>query len=83
MNHQGRKEDEVRRLLEAGHPPVPADLAARAAEQGGRLLRRHRTVRRTLWLLVLVAALAFAVWAAVAEPWAVPPSDTTPPFEGW
>ncbi|MER7661435.1 hypothetical protein [Streptomyces sp. NPDC096193] len=83
MSGADRKEDEVRRMLEAQHPTVPADLAARAAVHGGRLLRRHRAVRRLAWLLLTAAAVAFAVWASVTEPWVAPPSDMTPPLEGW
>ncbi|HZX38647.1 MAG TPA: hypothetical protein VFF37_10005 [Streptomyces sp.] len=83
MSRQDRKEDEVRRMLETRHPAVPADLAARAAEHGTRLLRRHRAVRRAAWLLVVAAAIAFAIWAATAEPWMTPPAKTTPPLEGW
>ncbi|MDQ0941134.1 hypothetical protein [Streptomyces sp. V1I1] len=83
MSRQDRKEDEVRRMLETRHPAVPADLAARAAEHGTRLLRRHRAVRRAAWLLLMAAAIAFAVWAATTEPWMTPPTRTTPPLEGW
>ncbi|MCT4355625.1 hypothetical protein M5362_21035 [Streptomyces sp. Je 1-79] len=82
MSRHEDKEDEVRRMLEAPHPQVPADLAARAVERGARLLHRDRAVRRALWALLVVAALAFAVWASVTEPWHVPP-ETTPPLEGW
>lgn len=52
-------------------------------EHGTRLLRRHRALRRALWLLLVAAAIAFALWATVAQPWVVAPSDTTPPLEGW
>jgi ferric-dicitrate binding protein FerR (iron transport regulator) len=83
MSRQDRKEDEVRRMLEARHPAVPADLAARATEHGTRLLRRRRAVRRAAWLLLMAAAIAFAIWAAMAEPWGTPPTQTTPPLEGW
>ncbi|MET7618240.1 hypothetical protein [Streptomyces sp. NPDC005408] len=83
MSSRERKEAEVRRMLETRHPPVPADLAARATEHGTRLLRRHRALRRALWLLLVAAVIAFAVWAAVAQPWATSPADTTPPLEGW
>ncbi|WP_328670098.1 hypothetical protein OG905_15675 [Streptomyces sp. NBC_00322] len=83
MSGRERKETEVRRMLETPHPQVPADLAARAAEHGTRLLRRHRALRRALWLLLVAAAIAFALWAMVAQPWAAAPSDTTPPLEGW
>ncbi|WP_405601475.1 hypothetical protein OG741_25160 [Streptomyces sp. NBC_01410] len=83
MSGRERKETAVRRMLETPHPPVPADLAARAAEHGTRLLRRHRALRRALWLLLVAAAIAFALWATVAQPWVVAPSGTTPPLEGW
>ncbi|MGW0464147.1 hypothetical protein ACWDX6_02570 [Streptomyces sp. NPDC003027] len=78
-----RPEDQVRRMLESPHPQVPGDLAARAVERGTRLLHRGRMVRRVLWTLLAAAVIAFAVWASVAEPWAVPPAGTTPPLEGW
>nr|WP_203601506.1 hypothetical protein [Streptomyces sp. SID9727] len=65
-------------MLEGPRPQVPADLAASAAERGGRLLRRRRALRG-LWLLALVAAVAvFAVWALTVRPWETPPADTTP-----
>ncbi|MFE5486584.1 hypothetical protein [Streptomyces sp. NPDC056527] len=83
MTRHERKEDEVRRMLGSTHPQVPGDLAARAVERGTRLLHRGRAVRRALWVLLAAAVLAFAVWASVAEPWHVPPSETTPPLEGW
>jgi ferric-dicitrate binding protein FerR (iron transport regulator) len=82
VNRHGRKEDEVRRMLESPPPPVPGDLAARAVARGTRLLHRDRALRRALWALLAVAALAFAVWASVVEPWHTPP-ETTPPLEGW
>ncbi|MFB7369974.1 hypothetical protein ACFC0D_09055 [Streptomyces sp. NPDC056222] len=83
MTRHERKEDAVRRMLESTHPQVPGDLAARAVERGTRLLHRDRMVRRALWVVLAAAVLAFAVWASVAEPWQVPPSETTPPLEGW
>ncbi|WP_406454129.1 hypothetical protein OG782_23865 [Streptomyces sp. NBC_00876] len=83
MSGTGRKVDEVRRMLEGPHPQVPAELAARAAERGGRLLRRRRILRR-VWLLTAAAAVvAFTVWAVVVQPWQVPPAETTPPLNGW
>ncbi|MER7107982.1 hypothetical protein [Streptomyces sp. NPDC000229] len=79
-----RKEDEVRRLLDApAHVQVPPDLLPRAVSRGTRALRRARWLRRVLWVLLTVAAVAFALWASVAEPWRAPPADVTPPFEGW
>lgn len=83
MSPRDRKEDAVRRMLETRHPQVPADLATRAAEQGTRLLRRHMLVRRVGWVLLVTAVIAFVVWASVAEPWVTPPTETTPPLEGW
>ncbi|MFG2170347.1 hypothetical protein ACGFMO_03005 [Streptomyces niveus] len=83
MSGHSRKEDEVRRMLDLPHPKVPADLTARASAHGARLLNRRRTWRLLLWLLVTVAVVAFTVWASAAEPWTVPPSDMTPPLEGW
>ncbi|MCX5385276.1 hypothetical protein [Streptomyces sp. NBC_00083] len=80
MSTPDRKTAEVRRLLEsAAHPAVPAELADRAAELGLRMLRRRRAVRRLLWLLVAAAAVVFAVWASIAQPWVAPPSTVTPP----
>ncbi|MFB8438440.1 hypothetical protein ACFC7A_05260 [Streptomyces niveus] len=83
MSGHSRKEDEVRRMLDLPHPKVPVDLTARASAHGARVLNRRRTWRLLLWLLVTVAVAAFTVWASAAEPWTVPPSDTTPPLEGW
>ncbi|MFG3135076.1 hypothetical protein ACGFZA_02515 [Streptomyces sp. NPDC048211] len=83
MSGIGRKEDEVRRMLEGPRPQVPAELAARAVEHGVRLLRRRRVLRR-LWLLAVTAAVvAFTVWAVVAQPWQAPPAETTAPLDGW
>ncbi|MFC8918240.1 hypothetical protein E2C00_27110 [Streptomyces sp. WAC05374] len=84
MSGYDRKEDEVRRMLDA--PPrvqVPPDLLPRAISRGTRAQHRARALRRVLWLLLAAAAVAFAVWASVAEPWRVPPAEVTPPFEGW
>lgn len=70
-------------MLETVRPQVPADLAARAAERGARLLRRRRVLRR-LWLLAAAGVVvAFMVWAVVAQPWQAPPAVTTPPLESW
>lgn len=84
MSGTGRKEDDVRRMLETCHrPQVPAELAARAAERGARLLRRRRVLRR-LWLVTAAAVVvAFTVWAVAVQPWQVPPAETTPPLDGW
>ncbi|MEV6128569.1 hypothetical protein AB0M05_17315 [Streptomyces violaceusniger] len=84
MSFPDRKETEVRRMLEGPHPALPPDLAGRATDRGRRMLRRHQVVRTIGWLLLLAAVVAFAVWAAIVEPWtAPPPTDTTPPLEGW
>lgn len=77
------KEDQVRRLLEGPHPPVPTGLAVAAAARGARLLRRYRALRRFGWAVLLAAAAAFTVWAALTRPWATPPSGVSPPLEGW
>lgn len=82
MSGQGRKEDQVRRMLEVPHPQVPADLAERAAERGGQVLRRRRAVRALVVFVLCVAVVAFAVWVIVVEPWQVPPAATTPPLDG-
>ncbi|EXU68160.1 hypothetical protein Z951_10490 [Streptomyces sp. PRh5] len=84
MSFPDRKETEVRRMLEGPYPALPPDLADRAAERGRRMLHRHQVVRTIGWLLLLAAVVAFGVWAAIVEPWAAPPpTDTTPPLEGW
>ncbi|WP_328537014.1 hypothetical protein [Streptomyces sp. NBC_00344] len=83
MSLTSRAEEEVRRILDTPHPPVPADLAIRARERGSGMLRRRTAARRLLWLLLTAALVAFVVWATVAQPWAVPPSQTTPPVEGF
>jgi ferric-dicitrate binding protein FerR (iron transport regulator) len=83
MNLPDRKEIEARRLLDAPAPAVPPDLAARSSALGGRLLRRRHALHAALWFLGACAVLAFAAWAAVAQPWIAPPSQTTPPIVGW
>jgi ferric-dicitrate binding protein FerR (iron transport regulator) len=82
MSRRSRTEDQVRQMLDVPHPQVPADLAERAAEHGGRMLRRRRAVRALLVLVLCAAVVAFLVWAMVAEPWQVPPTETTPPLDG-
>jgi ferric-dicitrate binding protein FerR (iron transport regulator) len=72
-----RKLDEVRRILAGSHPAVPADLAARAADQGRRLLRRRRTLHTALAILVLGALIAGFVLAAASWP-ATAPLPTAP-----
>ncbi|WP_443072358.1 hypothetical protein [Streptomyces sp. RPT161] len=71
-----RKEAEVRRMLTGAHPPVPADLAARAANRGHRLLRRRRLLRLALCAVLLAAAVAAGMW--VAARWPTPPSPPAP-----
>jgi len=82
MSRRVDREDEVRRMLEGPHPQVPADLARRAAERGGRLLRRRLLARRLLVTLAVAAVAVFTVWAVTAHPWRPPPATTTP-VNGW
>ncbi|WP_405924175.1 hypothetical protein [Streptomyces sp. NBC_00035] len=77
------REAAVRRMLERTPPPVPPDLYADVVRRGSRILRRRTVARRLMWLLLLAAAVAFAVWAITAQPWVEPPSETTPPLTGW
>ncbi|MFI6205803.1 hypothetical protein ACIBAI_05310 [Streptomyces sp. NPDC051041] len=77
------QEAAVRRIMARGAPRVPPGLCADAVRRGGRLLRRRTLARRLLWLLLCAAAVAFAVWAVTARPWAEPPSRTSPPLTGW
>lgn len=63
-----RRDDEVRRLLDAPHPVVPVDLAARAALRGRRIVRRRRIEHTVVWTVLLAAALAALVLAALAYP---------------
>ncbi|MFB7595965.1 hypothetical protein [Streptomyces sp. NPDC056160] len=77
------RESAVRRILEQTPPQVPAELYDDAVRRGGRMLRRRTLARRALLLLLCAAAVAFAVWALTVRPWAVPPSQTTPPVTGW
>ncbi|WP_344961026.1 hypothetical protein [Streptomyces thioluteus] len=83
MNSYERDHEAVRRLLVSCRPAVPPGLAARAAGRGRRLLRVRRTLRALGWALLAAAVVAFCVWAALTEPWAVHPHDTAPPLEGW
>ncbi|WP_327369516.1 hypothetical protein [Streptomyces sp. NBC_01217] len=83
MSRSSGREDEVRRMLDGPHPQVPADLARRAAERGARLLRRRRFARRLMLLVAFAAVVAFMVWVVAAHPWQLPPSETTPPLDGW
>ncbi len=83
MSGTGRKEDEVRRMLAGPHPQVPTDLAERAVELGGRVLRRRRTLRLLGLLALIAAVVVFAVWAVTVQPWQAPPAETTPPLGDW
>ncbi|MGW0538048.1 hypothetical protein [Streptomyces sp. NPDC003032] len=83
MSQYERKEIAVRRLLEGAQQPVPPELFGEAVRRGGRLMRRRQVVRRILWLVLVAAVVAFAVWASVAEPWVERPADTTPPLTRW
>ncbi|WJV46537.1 hypothetical protein [Streptomyces flavofungini] len=84
MSQQERREAVVRGMLDAEGPlPVPPDLHADAVRRGARMLRRRTVVRRLMWLLLLAAVVAFAVWAAEAQPWVEPPSSRTPPLTSW
>ncbi|UGY93340.1 hypothetical protein [Streptomyces gobiensis] len=78
MSPPDRKEEQVRRLLDGPHPPVPPDLTARAALRGHRLLRRRRAARAALWALLCLAVLALTVWAV-----RTPPAPATPPGFSW
>ncbi|WP_370421045.1 hypothetical protein AB8O64_22900 [Streptomyces sp. QH1-20] len=75
MSAQDRKEDEVRRMMGPAHPQVPPGLAARAAARGRRILRTRRAVGVVTWALLLIAVVAFWVWAAIEQPWSAPPRD--------
>jgi hypothetical protein len=83
MSSMDRREDAVRRILEGTPPPVPPNLHADVMRRGSRILHRQRAARRLMWLLLFAAAVAFVVWASVAQPWVEPPSETTPPLTGW
>ncbi|WP_338932007.1 hypothetical protein WEB32_21595 [Streptomyces netropsis] len=75
MSAHDRKEEEVRRMLGLGHPRVPPELAARAAARGRGILRARRAVRAVAWVLLLIAVVAFCVWAAIEAPWSAPPRE--------
>ncbi|MCX4691353.1 hypothetical protein [Streptomyces sp. NBC_01408] len=83
MSSRDGKEAQIRRLLDGPQPVVPADLAAGAAARGDRLLRRRRALRRLGWAVLFAAAVAFAVWASLTQPWVTPSSGVSPPLEGW
>ncbi|MFF0723342.1 hypothetical protein [Streptomyces sp. NPDC004134] len=78
-----RKEQAVRDLLDGPHPAVPPQLADLAAARGRRLLRRRTLLRTGVWLLLVAALVALAVWAAVSGAWVDHPAQTTPDFDGW
>lgn len=80
MSGQDRREAEVRRLLDGPRPAVPAEMVARAAARGARIVRRRRVVRAVACVLLLLATVAFGVWAALEEPWQPRPTDTAPPL---
>ncbi|MER6121870.1 hypothetical protein ABT173_04050 [Streptomyces sp. NPDC001795] len=77
------REAAVRRMLERTPPQVPPDLYPEVVRRGSRILRRRTAGRRLLWLVLLVAALTFVIWASIARPWVEPPSTTTPPVSNW
>ncbi|MEW2621688.1 hypothetical protein [Streptomyces sp. NPDC048106] len=81
--NRAEREAAVRRVMGERPVRVPPELYPDAVRRGERLLRRGRLARRTMWLLVGLAAVAFAVWAAYAHPWVEPPSQTTPPVDDW
>lgn len=84
MSLQERNEAAARMVLDgAPSPVVPVELCAEAMRRGGRALRRRRIARRTMWLVLFAAVVAFTVWATMARPWVEPPSTTTPPLTGW
>ncbi|MEV0980825.1 MULTISPECIES: hypothetical protein [unclassified Streptomyces] len=82
MNRPER-EAEVRRIMEQTSVRVPPELYGEAVRRGTRMLHRRTTARRLMWLLLALAAVAFTVWALTVQPWAEPPSDTTPPLTDW
>lgn len=75
MSAQDRKEDEVRRMLDISPLQLPPELAARAAARGRAVLRARRIVGAVAWVLLLIAVVAFCVWAAIEAPWSAPPRD--------
>ncbi|MDX3243093.1 MULTISPECIES: hypothetical protein [Streptomyces] len=81
--NRAEREAAVRRIMERTAPRVPTDLHADVVRRGSRILRRHTLALRLLWLLLFAATVAFVVWAAVAQPWVEPPSQTTPPLTDW
>lgn len=80
MSLPDRRESEVRLMLDAPYTPVPADLAARAAVRGARLLRRRHGMHVTMWTLAVIAAVLFTAWAVTTQPWRVPDSPPIPAY---
>jgi ferric-dicitrate binding protein FerR (iron transport regulator) len=78
-----RKQDEVRRLLDSPHPPVPTDLALRALERGRRLETRRHLLRALLVVVLLAAVIAAAIALAAAAPWAGDQGPQSPPPVTW
>jgi hypothetical protein len=76
-----RKQDEVRRVLDAPHPPVPPDLVVRARQRGRALLRRRRLARRAAVLAVFAALAVLVAVAIITWPWSTSlPAQTPPPI---
>ena len=78
MSGYDRREAAARALLNGQPAAVPPDLYGESVRRGRRILRRRRTVRWTLGVLLCVAVVAFTVWAVTARPWVRPPSTVTP-----
>ncbi|MGD6743639.1 hypothetical protein ACOKM3_17550 [Streptomyces sp. BH106] len=84
MSLQERNEAAVRAVLDGGPAPVvPAELCADAMRKGRRTRKRRRAAARLMWFVLVVAVVAFVVWATVERPWVEPPSKTTPQLTGW
>lgn len=83
MSRPDRKEAIVRALMDTPPPPVPPGLYPAAVRRGGRMLRRRKALGRFLWASLCVAALVLVVWLSVTRPWVEPPSQVTPPLQGW
>ncbi|WP_419997424.1 hypothetical protein [Streptomyces boninensis] len=83
MTRADQSEAQVRRLLQDPYAPIPLYLAERAITRGRRVLRRRRVARLVVWVLAAAVLITFAVWVQVADPFAEPPSTTTPDFDSW
>lgn len=81
--NRSEREAAARRIMERTSPLVPTELHTDVVRRGSRMLRRRTIARRLLWLVLCAAALAFVIWAVVAQPWVEPPSQTTPPLRDW